>query len=64
MRGGGPHLSVGSAGRAEPLRYVRGKGKGLPRERSSAGDGVAIIPRCGVSPRGEARTPPEGGSKA
>ena len=48
MRGGGPPLSVGSVGRAEPLRYVLCKGEGLPRERSSAGDGVAIIPRCVV----------------
>jgi len=30
------------------LRDVLCKGEGLPRERSSAGDGVAIIPRCVV----------------
>ena len=30
------------------MRYVLCKGEGLPRERSSAGDGVAIIPRCVV----------------
>ena len=35
-------------GRAEPLPRVLCKGEGLPRERSSAGDGVAIIPRCVV----------------
>jgi hypothetical protein len=45
-RGGGPPLSVGSVGRAEPLRCTLCKGEGLPRERSSAGNGVAIIPRC------------------
>jgi hypothetical protein len=48
MRGGGPPLSVGSVGRAEPLPRVLCKGEGLPRERSSAGSGVAIIPRCVV----------------
>ena len=36
-------------GRAEPLPRVLCKGEGLPRERSSAGNGVAIIPRCVVS---------------
>jgi hypothetical protein len=36
-RGGGPPLSVGSVGRAEPLPRVLCKGEGLPRERSSAG---------------------------
>jgi hypothetical protein len=49
MRGGGPPLSVGPAGRVEPLRGVLCKSEGLPHERSSAGDGVAIIPRCVVS---------------
>jgi hypothetical protein len=38
------------------LRYVLCKGEGLPRERSSAGDGVAIIPRCVVF--GEERVDP------
>ena len=46
-RGGGPPRSVGSVGRVEPLRYVLCKREGLPRERSSAGDSVAILPRCG-----------------
>jgi hypothetical protein len=41
-------LSVGSVGRAEPLPRVLCKGEGLPRERSSAGNGVAILPRCVV----------------
>ena len=45
-RAGGPPLSVGSVGRAEPLPRVLCKGEGLPRERSSARNGVAIIPRC------------------
>jgi len=38
-------------GRAEPLPRVLCKGEGLPRERSSAGHGVAIIPRCVVTAR-------------
>ena len=47
-RGGGPPISEGSVGRAEPLRRVLWKGEGLRRERSSAGNGAAIIPRCVV----------------
>jgi hypothetical protein len=56
-RGGGPPLSVGypsrvprdgCVGRAEPLPRVLCKGEGLPRERSSAGNGLVIIPRCVV----------------
>jgi transcriptional regulator with GAF, ATPase, and Fis domain len=41
-------LGRGPGGRAEPLRDSWCKGEGLPHERSSAADGVAIIPRCGV----------------